>query len=814
MKLMQFVWWRSALVLVSAALRAQSPEPEAGLVALHQACLDAATDGVVLNVAAHPDDESSRTNTMLRRKYGMRVVTVYSTYGDGGQNAIGKEIGPELAWLRVRETMRASAMMDVEVRWLGMRDFGFSKTLDETLAVWGKDTLVEAMRRVVDEIDPDIVITNHDLTHGHGHHRASFFAIHEVLTERAAKGQYVPPLYSRCSMEDAQVTFDPGELDPVRGETYARIAHRAWTQHVTQGPWGAHEPLQVGQDHWQLVFPEGVPTAEAADPRRWVRERCANLYGPEFAAKARSLATASADAPTIAMALLREVRRAKEGGPDEAGGLDDVRLLRRVTDRHVEVLQRILLASSSVRVETWLERDEVPRGGEGKILVVVHGADKVQDLAVRCRGKDAEAVAPRIRTTFFDAMPAVPKGATPADLPLLPSGAAANGATPAPPEPPKSVPVPAAPTPVPGRLSVSFAHAVTDEARAGSPEPAWVDLEVSFTLAGTPIHLHPRLPYTPVDAIQLAWDRDTIMVPKGQTVERIVSASVTSWQATELSEPIRLGMGTGIKAESIPGRVSLSPDHPEARLLVRATITADELGNEPVLRLEVGGHKVALRIVPVEVFVPPGLRVGLVRGPDDTLERALADLGINYALLDRDALATARLEDFTTLLLDMRAYHHVPELAEHRDRILQFCRAGGRIVSMYHKPGEWNERAGHPLLAPFALTIGNDRVTEEASLVTMLQPEHRIWRQPHTIGAADFEGWVQERGLNFPSKWDQAWTPLLELKDSGDETPSQGALLYTQYGRGDFVYCSLVLYRQLRHGHPGAARLLVNLLAR
>jgi hypothetical protein len=96
----------------------------------------------------------------------------------------------------------------------------------------------------------------------------------------------------------------------------------------------------------------------------------------------------------------------------------------------------------------------------------------------------------------------------------------------------------------------------------------------------------------------------------------------------------------------------------------------------------------------------------------------------------------------------------------------------------------------------------------------MLQPEHALWRRPHTITAQDFEGWIQERGLNFPSKWDPAWTSLLELKDSGDQKPHLGALLHTQYGRGDFVYCSLALYRQLRIGNAGAARLLVNLLAK
>jgi hypothetical protein len=247
---------------------------------------------------------------------------------------------------------------------------------------------------------------------------------------------------------------------------------------------------------------------------------------------------------------------------------------------------------------------------------------------------------------------------------------------------------------------------------------------------------------------------------------------------------------------------------------VRTTLTADELSATPALRLEVAGQRAALRIVPVDVAGPPGLTVGLVRGPDDTLERALADLGVAFVPLDRDALATTRLDRFATLLLDMRAYHHRPELAELRDRLLQYCRAGGRIVAMYHKSGEWNERAGHPLLAPFPLTVGNDRITEEGSPVAMLEPEHRLWRHPHVIAAADFDGWVQERGLNFPSRWDAAWTPLLELKDSGDEKPHRGALLHTQYGRGDFVYCSLVLYRQLRVGHAGAARLLVNLLSR
>ncbi|HLQ37554.1 MAG TPA: hypothetical protein VK348_07120, partial [Planctomycetota bacterium] len=333
-------------------------------------------------------------------------------------------------------------------------------------------------------------------------------------------------------------------------------------------------------------------------------------------------------------------------------------------------------------------------------------------------------------------------------------------------------------------------------------------------LDGAPMLLQPRLAYTPVAPIDLRWDRDVVMVPKGQVGERIVSATVVKHRDADLNEPVKLAMGPGIKAEAIPGRLALSKEHPEARLLVRATLDGTELDKPGELRLEVAGQSAVLKVVPVEVFVPPGLRIGLVRGPDDTLERALADLGVAYTTLDRDALAVARLEDFGTLLLDMRAYFHRPDLAEHKDRMLQFCRAGGRVVVMYHKPDEWNERPGHPQLAPFPLTVGNHRVTEEDAPVKFLQPEHRLFTHPHKLTEVDFSGWVQERGLHFPTKWDTAWTPLLEIKDSADEKPAQGALLHTQYGRGDFVFCSLVLYRQLRIGHAGAARILVNLLTR
>lgn len=779
-----------ALAVLAPFALAQQAEPEAGLAALHQALLDARTDAVVLNVAAHPDDEASRTNTMLRRKYGMRVVTAYTTYGDGGQNAIGREIGPELAHLRVRETLRAAAMSDVEVRWLGMEDFGFSKTLDETRAKWGDENLLAAMRRIVDEVDPDFVITNHTLAQGHGHHRATFWAIDTVLRERAAQKLYVPALLTRAKIEEAQWILDPAELEPARGETYARLAHRAWVQHVTQGPWGPHNPLQVGRDWWKVVNDDvrtignvdGVPKVM---PWLWVRGRLEDRH--VFRANTEGMAR------DAMRAVVRDqvTRLARDMEIDYGGNIRYSSLAMRVS----RSLERTLHALHGISVEAWLDRDDVATGGDGKANVVVHGADRLQNLEVTCGDRMGTPVTAPVRALVFDGLPVSPS------MTLPQAEAVVTGAT--------TANAPTSPGPT-GRFQVAFPC----QPPTGGPEPRFVELNIKFDLDGENYVVERRLPYTPVPPLELAWDREVVLVPKGRTVERIFSVAVTSNTDGESSAPIRLGLPPGVQAVPLPTRLTLSREHSQARVLVKATIAADELTDTAGIEIGFGDVRTRLPLRAVDVSVPPGLKVALVRGPDDTTERTLSDLGVAFVALDRDALAMARLDEFSTVLLDIRAYHHRPELAEVRDRLLQFCRGGGRVVAMYHKPGEWNERAGHPLLAPFALVVGDGRVTEEDSAVTLLQPGHRLLQYPHTIAATDFDGWVQERGLNFAKTWDAAWTPLLAMADKGEEKPLEGSLLHTQYGRGDFVHCSLALYRQLRVGNAGAARLLVNLLAR
>ena len=116
--------------------------------------------------------------------------------------------------------------------------------------------------------------------------------------------------------------------------------------------------------------------------------------------------------------------------------------------------------------------------------------------------------------------------------------------------------------------------------------------------------------------------------------------------------------------------------------------------------------------------------------------------------------------------------------------------------------------------APYPLAIDRPapRVTDEKSRVTIRDSTSVVFQVPNRIRLSDFEGWVQERGLYFPSEWDQRYQALLEMADPG-ESPLHGSLLIAPHGKGIYVHTSLSFFRQLPAGVPGAYRLFANLIS-
>src|SRR4026208_180810 len=202
-----------ALLVIVPPVRSEPDTPE-----LHQALLDLTNPWTVMCVAAHPDDEDGSTLTILRRKYGMHTVSLFSTFGEGGQNAVGPELYEDLGVIRARETMAAAEVQGSEPHFLGFRDFGFSKSAEEAFRACGEKEILRRMVLQIRMLRPDVIITNHDTTSGHGHHQATGRIVLQAF-DAAADPKQFPEQLSQAGPWQVQRLFvrNRGQADASAG---------------------------------------------------------------------------------------------------------------------------------------------------------------------------------------------------------------------------------------------------------------------------------------------------------------------------------------------------------------------------------------------------------------------------------------------------------------------------------------------------------------------------------------------------------------------------------------------------------------------
>jgi hypothetical protein len=207
----------------------------------------------------------------------------------------------------------------------------------------------------------------------------------------------------------------------------------------------------------------------------------------------------------------------------------------------------------------------------------------------------------------------------------------------------------------------------------------------------------------------------------------------------------------------------------------------------------------------IDVKLAPGLRIGYVMGTGDLVPEAIEGLGSAAHLLSAAELVSGDLSAWNVIMIGIRAYSARPELAGAQPRLDEFVRRGGTLIVEY-------QSANFP--APFPLAMGRmpERVVDEQAPVKLLEPANPLLRWPNAISAADFDGWVEERGHSFLETWDKSYTALTETADQGQD-PQRGGLLVTHPGKGTYIYVAFALYRQLPELVPGSYRVLANLLS-
>jgi hypothetical protein len=160
---------------------------------------------------------------------------------------------------------------------------------------------------------------------------------------------------------------------------------------------------------------------------------------------------------------------------------------------------------------------------------------------------------------------------------------------------------------------------------------------------------------------------------------------------------------------------------------------------------------------------------------------------------------------------------------------MSYVEAGGNLLVQYNRldfnqlsdprgggDGAAAAAAGDSPFAPYPAAVTLSRITDEAAPVRVLVPNSALLREPNVLGAADWAGWVQERGLQFLEARDPRYADVLAMTDPFPENPGEkkGALVEARVGRGTWTYVGLGLFRELPAGVPGAYRLLANLVSR
>jgi len=809
----------------------------------------------ILYVTAHPDDESSAVLTYLARGLHADVALLALTRGEGGQNDLGPEQAPQLGLIRTQELLAATRGYGVRLYFTRAKDFGFSKTPEETEKVWGEQVL-EDMVRVIRAFRPNVVLNGWGGVHtGHGHHQAA-----GLLTPKAVQLAADPSFQLHGSASEKKELTTWGDRKPVvvldvdrsekpqgyllplddpsslYGKTWREIGLDAFANHRSQGiavflgSAFLRRPIALRREDGQELNPAilaqplgpldedyeegnmGVDPLMRALDAALVEARDAALR-LDWRAAASSLAEAGKK--------LNEVPKVNPS----ANNPEPLVSLARSMERKREKVENALALVAGVRLEAVADRSEIVPG---------------ETFTVRVESRHREGISADIKKPALRLPPEWSVSKEEQESPNVirftvqpssrPPHASDGPGVAILPEPPPLM------TASEEALIDGYAFTVGSPVTSVRATSTRVDrispiVVPPYTLAVEPKQDLENLskPRKPFDVL--------LRVHSYATEPGQVHVGLVAPKGWKVSAPVGLKFGgTGDRY----ARVIVTP--PQKLSAGRYKVTAyvergadrsrnlrDErfsLSLEPLpsLPTQLWSEPAQCLVHAFGVVVPQNLLVGYVTAEGEPIPDALRRLGIQVDMLDAKDLAFGDLSRFRAMVVGVRAYELRAELPGANQRLLDYVSNGGTLVVQYNRDFVWDrvEPAPYPALISPPLPPAKEgapptprqlpRITDENSPVKFLKPNDALLNTPNKIAQEDFKGWVQERGLYFWTQFDPKFTALLAMHDPG-EPDLDGGLVYAHYGKGTYIYTGLAFFRQLPDGVPGAYRLFVNLLS-
>ena len=789
--------------------------------------------GNVLYVAAHPDDENTRLISYLTHKTHANTAYLSLTRGDGGQNLIGTEIRELLGVLRTQELLAARGVDGGQQFFTRANDFGYSKTPGETLQIWNKDTVLADVVRRIRAFKPDVIINRFDhRTPGstHGHHTSSAILSMEAFDLAANPTAYPQQLKElelwqpsriffntswwfygsqekfREASKNGLVSVDVGVYYPSLGRSNNEIASLASSKHLCQG-FGRLNGRGEEMEYLELLKGESLEGQDIFQGinTTWTRipegDKIQALLLPieenfDFKNPATHL-------PKLlkAYSLIQQIE-------DDFWRVQKSKQLKNLIK---EIAGLYLAFESNMAYATPGETINATL----KLLARNTSLIKVKQVQIKGAKMLSSIVEKPLEANVNTAI-ALP-------LEIQESTAFSN----------------------PYWLNESPSlgmYEVEDQGLIGLPEsPSAViaevllgvgDLQIPFDLPLVYRYAKPDKGelwerFKIVPPISVALSDDVVLFSDQSTKEVVVNVqSFAPNQKGELSLhlPKEWGVEPEVQSFDLPQegkqvslKFTVSPPKQatENMATVKAwvneksytknlvSITYDHIPTQRVL------VNAASKFVRLDLQ-KRGELLGYIMGAGDKVPESLEAIGYEVEQIDPSTITTDALNKYKAIILGVRALNVVDGLSLKKQELLDYVSQGGILISQYNTA---NRRGNNEIgIAPFPLTNSSDRVTEENAAVKLLQPNHPVLTFPNKITEKDFEGWVQERGLYFPNRWDKSYTPILEMNDQS-ETPKQGSLLVAPIGDGYFVYTGLSFFRELPAGVPGAYRLIANMIS-
>ncbi|MBX2943538.1 MAG: PIG-L family deacetylase [Cyclobacteriaceae bacterium] len=783
--------------------------------------------GTVLYVAAHPDDENTRAIAYLSNERLATTGYLSMTRGDGGQNLIGPEIRDQLGLIRTQELLAARRIDGGHQFFTRANDFGYSKSATETFKIWNKQEILSDIVRIIRKFQPDIILTRFppDARAGHGHHTASAVLAQEAFDLTNDPSAFpeqisevglwqVKGLYTNTGRwwntdinqnTSGIVVMDVGVYNPLLGTSYSEMAAVSRTQHKSQG-FGSSgsrgEALEffeyVKGYHAKSNILENVNTT-------WSRVEGGDKVEPIVK---KLIAEYTEDNPAASIPDLLKARKEIIALKD---GIWKTRKLKEVNVLIEDCLGLYLEAKAD---NYYIAPGE--KVGSSFELVNRSGLPlKVRRISASTLEYDSV-----LDNTLVNNKPLELKTAKI----LNPN------------------------TPYSNPYWLKEPHSlglftVKDKSLIGKPEndPAIV-FQFQLELNGEMLSLSVPLIYKWTDPVKGELWRPVEVVPPlslnlsesvvvfNDASPKAVSVLAKSNADHKLSGEITLDLPKGWRSEPAHHAFELAnrgdeksitfnvfPSNEETTSTLKANAIISNQTFDQSMQIIAYDH------FPIQTLLPPaeaklvrinlkkeGALIGYIEGAGDQIPAALRNMGYQVLEMKNDEVTPENLAKLDAVVLGVRALNTNERIKYFMPDLLDYVKKGGTLVVQYNTNSSLE--IDKDKFSPYPLTLSRDRVTDEESDVKILKPEHVALSAPNKITAKDFEGWVQERGLYFPNKWDPKFEALIATNDPGEDLTA-GSLLVAKYGEGNYVYTGLSFFRELPEGVPGAYKLFANLVS-